>query len=490
VTIQAGAGAAAVSEVVPEFLPAPCVVRNQHRDRDRGLRRVLFAADAVALTVSLFCALALAGDRPHPLLEALWIVPTLPLWAFLFRGYGLYWRPLRSFEPTHLDDISSLLHALIIGTLGLWLFYKVMPVQRLGFSEIIIFGVSSLFLIAVLRVAVRIIHISRLGPERVLAVAPIDDVNVLQRKLRNHPEYEMVLVAAALTGGHGTDPFGLSFVPSLEAIEPILLADEVDHVIVQIDSDFIPQERVAELMRTCLGAGVRFSTFPKVRSLLYPGVEVNHIEGTGFLSYHPPVLSRVSRLLKRGMDVVVAGLLLTVFAIPMAVAAAAIKLDSPGPVFYRQTRVGKNSRRFQLFKFRTMVPGADKRTADLMTLSRDPDWLIIDDDPRITRVGRFLRRTSLDELPQLWNVLKGEMSMVGPRPLSELDDQGVRGWERHRLDLTPGVTGYWQVLGRNSIPFREMVEIDYAYVSSWSLLQDMKLLVKTVPVVLTGRGAQ
>ncbi len=489
-TIEVGAGGTALPGAVPDFAPTSRVVRNQHRDRDRGLRRVLFAADALALTLSLICALVLAGHRAHPLLEALWIVPTLPAWAFLFRAYGLYWRPLRSFEPTHLDDVSSLMHALIIGTLGLWLFYKVMPVPRLGFAEIVIFGVASFLLIAVLRVAVRVIHIRRLGPERVLAVAPIDHVNVLQRKLRNHPEYEMVLVAAALTGAEGADPVGLSFVPSLEAIEPMLLADQVDHVIVQLDSDFISQERVAELMRTCLGAGVRFSTFPKVKSLLYPGVEVNHIEGTGFLSYHPPVLSRVSRLLKRSMDVVVAGLLLAIFAIPMAIAAAAIKLDSPGPVLYRQTRVGKNGRRFELFKFRTMVPGADKRTADLMRRSSDPDWLIIDDDPRITRVGRLLRRTSIDELPQLWNVLRGEMSMVGPRPLSEVDDRGVRGWRRHRLDLTPGITGYWQVLGRNSIPFREMVEIDYAYVSSWSLLQDIKLLVRTVPVVLTGRGAQ
>jgi undecaprenyl-phosphate galactose phosphotransferase len=124
-----------------------------------------------------------------------------------------------------------------------------------------------------------------------------------------------------------------------------------------------------------------------------------------------------------------------------------------------------------------------------MEHSTDPDWLILERDPRVTRVGRFLRLTSLDELPQLWNVLKGEMSMVGPRPLSEIDDEGVRGWERHRLDLVPGVTGHWQVLGRNLIPFREMIEIDYAYVASWSMLHDLKLLARTVPVVLRRRGA-
>jgi lipopolysaccharide/colanic/teichoic acid biosynthesis glycosyltransferase len=156
---------------------------------------------------------------------------------------------------------------------------------------------------------------------------------------------------------------------------------------------------------------------------------------------------------------------------------------------FRQTRVGQDGRRFLLSKFRTMAPDTDGLVVELMEKSVDPDWLIIDDDPRVTRVGRFLRRTSLDELPQLWSVLKGEMSMVGPRPLSERDDEGVRGWERHRLDLVPGLTGHWQVLGRTTIPFREMIEIDYAYVTNWSAWLDLKLLIRTVPAVLRRRGA-
>jgi lipopolysaccharide/colanic/teichoic acid biosynthesis glycosyltransferase len=209
----------------------------------------------------------------------------------------------------------------------------------------------------------------------------------------------------------------------------------------------------------------------------------------GILSYHPPVLSRSSQALKRGLDVALSAASLALFAPVMAAIALAIRLDSKGPVLFRQTRVGQDGRRFLLAKFRTMVPDADGLVAELMEKSVDPDWLIIDDDPRVTRVGRFLRRTSLDELPQLWSVLKGEMSMVGPRPLSERDDQGVRGWGRHRLDLVPGPTGHWQVLGRTTIPFREMIEIDYAYVTNWSLWLDLKLLIRTVPAVLCRRGA-
>jgi lipopolysaccharide/colanic/teichoic acid biosynthesis glycosyltransferase len=132
---------------------------------------------------------------------------------------------------------------------------------------------------------------------------------------------------------------------------------------------------------------------------------------------------------------------------------------------------------------------AEARTEELRSLSDDPDWLKLDRDPRVTRVGRLLRATSLDELPQLWNVLTGRMSLVGPRPLIHAEDERIAGWSRTRLDLAPGVTGLWQVLGRAEIPFRDMVSLDYVYVTNWSLWLDVKLIVRTVPAVLTRRGA-
>ena len=131
----------------------------------------------------------------------------------------------------------------------------------------------------------------------------------------------------------------------------------------------------------------------------------------------------------------------------------------------------------------------EQRKAELLTESRDPGWLKLDHDPRITRVGRFLRLTSLDELPEFWNVLKGDMSLVGPRPLIESEDQRIDGWARSRLDLTPGITGLWQVLGRTNIPFEEMVKLDYLYVTNWSLWTDVRLILKTLPAVVTRRGA-
>jgi exopolysaccharide biosynthesis polyprenyl glycosylphosphotransferase len=442
----------------------------------------------VALCIALALALVIASRRGAVFADGLWILVTLPGWALLFRAYGLYHGPVRRFEPTHLDDLVTLFHALVIGTLGLWLFYKVMPGTRLAFEEVVVFGVASLMLVAGFRVVIRRLNLRIRGPERVFAVAPVEQVRILNRKLSNHPEYEMAL-KGAITGEDGFEELGLPLRADLDQLDSLVLSHQIDHLLVQLDAASIPQERIVELMRACHSAGVRFSVFPSAPSLLPPGVEVNRLEGMGILSYHPPVLSRSSQALKRCLDVALSATSLALFAPVMAVIALAIRLDSKGPVLFRQTRVGQDGRRFLLAKFRTMAPDSDGLVAELMEKSVDPDWLIIDDDPRVTRVGRFLRRSSLDELPQLWSVLKGEMSMVGPRPLSERDDEGVRGWGRHRLDLVPGLTGHWQVLGRTTIPFREMIEIDYAYVTNWSLWLDLKLLIRTVPAVLRRRGA-
>jgi lipopolysaccharide/colanic/teichoic acid biosynthesis glycosyltransferase len=218
-------------------------------------------------------------------------------------------------------------------------------------------------------------------------------------------------------------------------------------------------------------------------------VELDDIEGVTVFGLYPPVLCRSSRAVKRGMDLVGGFALLVVTAPLMLVIALAVKLDSPGPAIFRQDRVGRGGRHFEMAKFRTMVVGAAELAEDLRVDSNDPHWLLLDRDPRITRVGRLLRRASLDELPQLWSVLRGDMSLVGPRPLIEAEDRQITGWDRGRLDLTPGLTGLWQVLGRTSIPFEEMVRLDHVYVTSWSVWGDVQLLLRTVPVLWTRRGA-
>ncbi len=186
---------------------------------------------------------------------------------------------------------------------------------------------------------------------------------------------------------------------------------------------------------------------------------------------------------------VVATLLLVPLAPVMAAIALAIRLDSPGPVLFRQRRSGRRGEAFEVLKFRTMVQDAEGRKADLRALNEAGDGLFkVAKDPRITRVGRLLRRTSLDELPQLINVVRGQMSLVGPRPLVLDEDIQVEGWHRRRLYLKPGMTGPWQILGSGRIPLYEMVKMDYLYIANWSVWNDVKLLMRTVPGVLARRG--
>jgi exopolysaccharide biosynthesis polyprenyl glycosylphosphotransferase len=195
--------------------------------------------------------------------------------------------------------------------------------------------------------------------------------------------------------------------------------------------------------------------------------------------------------LKRAMDITGAGLGLIVLSPVLLLAALAVKLSSPGPVLFRQPRVGRANRQFLMWKLRTMVDGADRMQDELLHLNEMEGGAMFKmaDDPRVTRVGKILRRTSLDELPQLWNVLRGEMSLVGPRPFVVHESEQITGWAGRRLDTTPGITGLWQVLGRNDIPFEEMVKLDYIYVTNWSLWWDIKILCQTLPVVLARRGA-
>jgi lipopolysaccharide/colanic/teichoic acid biosynthesis glycosyltransferase len=199
-------------------------------------------------------------------------------------------------------------------------------------------------------------------------------------------------------------------------------------------------------------------------------------------------LTRSSRGVKRAMDLAGAALMLLLGAPLLALVAAAIRLESGGPIFFRQERVGREGKRFRMWKFRTMVPEAEALKAALLGQNETNGLFKMADDPRVTRVGRFLRKTSLDELPQLLNVLSGEMSLVGPRPLVVDEDELVKGFDRRRLHLTPGMTGPWQVLGGGRIPLGEMVKIDYLYVTGWSLWNDVKILLRTAGYVAARRS--
>jgi exopolysaccharide biosynthesis polyprenyl glycosylphosphotransferase len=311
---------------------------------------------------------------------------------------------------------------------------------------------------------------------------------VLARKLTAHPEYRLKVVGVLAVGHEdATDSPDLPLLGRTDDVEHVAVSYGVSRVV--ITPQGLDDDVLEDLLRRCRATALKVSILPRLSAVLGPAVEIDDVEGVTVLGINPPWLPRSSRALKRVMDVVVASVLLVLSAPVMLVLALAIKLDTPGPVFFVQERVGRRGRHFRLFKFRTMGVDAEQRRAEMLDLSTDPNWLKLDHDPRITRLGQYLRRLSLDEIPQLWNVLRGEMSIVGPRPLILAEDERVQDWARGRLDLMPGITGYWQVLGRTRIPFEEMVKLDYLYVMNWSLWEDVRLILRTLPTVLGGRGA-
>jgi exopolysaccharide biosynthesis polyprenyl glycosylphosphotransferase len=318
---------------------------------------------------------------------------------------------------------------------------------------------------------------------------------LLARKLLQHPEYGINLVGFVDVEPKEcrTDLDHLTLLGPPERLPAIVRSYDVERVVVAFSNE--SHEETLALIRSLNELGVQVDIVPRLFEIVGPGVGLHTIEGVPLIGLPPVRLSRSSRLIKRSVDVCVSSLGLIALAPLFAAIALRIKADSPGPVFFRQKRVGIGDETFEMYKFRTMAADADERKGEVAHLNihaaNGGDGLMfkVPDDPRTTRFGRVLRRYSLDELPQLINVFKGDMSLVGPRPLILDEDKQVADWARKRLFVKPGMTGLWQVLGRSDIPFEEMTRLDYLYVINWSLSGDMSLLLKTIPAVFRARRA-
>jgi exopolysaccharide biosynthesis polyprenyl glycosylphosphotransferase len=316
---------------------------------------------------------------------------------------------------------------------------------------------------------------------------------LVARKLLRHPEFGINLVGF-VDAAPATQSGSLGHVPVLgppERLKELKSELGLERIIVAFTPD--SHDYTLDVIRTARELSIQVDIVPRLFEVLGANSSVHMLEGIPLLGLPPLRLSPSSRALKRALDVVGAAAGLLVLLPVFVVAAVAVKLDSRGPVFFRQLRRGSGGRTFRIFKFRTMSVNAERQKDDLQHLNmhaeHDPRMFKISSDPRVTRVGALLRRTSIDELPQLINVLRGEMSLVGPRPLILQEDKHVESWARKRLELKPGMTGLWQVLGRSDIPFDEMTKLDYLYVTSWSLKEDVRLILLTLPSLFRARQA-
>ncbi len=281
---------------------------------------------------------------------------------------------------------------------------------------------------------------------------------------------------------------GLKSLGALEDLERVLGSQRIDEVIIA-DPDF-PQDKAVELVDQCHRRGIRVRLAPSTMEILIHRAEFVPGQSVPLFELGPPVFEGVDFALKRTFDIVGATIMLLLLSPLLLAISLAVSMSSRGPVLFRSVRRGIAQRPFDCLKFRTMHTNAEERQADLEELNEADGALFkIRDDPRLTRVGRLLRRFSLDELPQLVNVLRGDMSLVGPRPLPERDYEMLEDWHRKRYLVLPGITGLWQVSGRSELDFDDLVHLDFLYLERWSLALDLTILLKTIPAVITRRGA-
>jgi exopolysaccharide biosynthesis polyprenyl glycosylphosphotransferase len=468
----------------PRLVPAPRVVHGAERSlpvlsrRETLHRRLLAAADITAATVSLYVVLALLGsDQP-----GFGALAALPLVVVLFKVAGLYDRDQMRVVHSTLDEAPTLVQLTGLYVLGVTILQPFLLHGGLSGAQIGALWVVSFFAIVGGRMIARWVAGRATPVERCLVIGERSRASRIRAKLASSRARAVVVATFPIGGARDDidplDPHSVRRIVSDLQLDRIIIAPTTT------DSG-----GVIELIRIAKSAGVQVSVMPRMLEVVGSAVEFEDIDGLTMMGVRPFGLPRSSQLLKRGFDLVATSIGLLAVSPLIAGLALAIRLDSKGPIFFRQVRVGRDGRQFRIFKFRSMVVGAEDQKDALRALNEvgegEAGMFKVTDDPRVTRVGRFLRRTSLDELPQLFNVMRGEMSLVGPRPLVTDEDAQVIGLDRSRLHLTPGMTGPWQVLGAR-VPMQEMVGIDYQYVASWSLWVDLKLLVRTARHVLRG----
>jgi exopolysaccharide biosynthesis polyprenyl glycosylphosphotransferase len=477
------------------------------KQQSRKVAAFLYAADLTSALAALAVAYWVRGALlprvlpkvfPTGLFEFSFYLtlggPIVVIWTALLFASGAY----RSKRTAGLkDEIALITRVAVTGSVLLtlvvfgarWDFIS-RPFLLMFLAVNVVFTVSVRLLV---RLLARRVRAAGLNYRTVVLVGDTQRARSMARLIHEHAWWGFRILGVVRE--HPADPPGvasadLPVLGTLEEFPSILAANPVDEVILTVDKGEL--EKLEDVFLLCEKMGVRtrlvLDFFPHV----FAHVSLEEFQGTPLLTFSTVPGDDLALLVKRGLDISLAILLGAIYSVPVAVSAALIRLSSKGPAFFQQTRCGLNGRPFTLFKLRTMVDGADEKLSEVAHLNdHDGPVFKAKEDPRVTPLGRFIRRFSLDEAPQFWNVLKGEMSLVGPRPPTPEELLQYQEWQRRRLSMKPGVTGLWQVSGRNDIrDFDEWMELDLAYIDNWSLGLDLKILARTIPAVLVGRGAR
>jgi exopolysaccharide biosynthesis polyprenyl glycosylphosphotransferase len=452
--------------------------------RDALLRRMLLVADLIAVLSAFMLTVGLSS-RPLQLTWA--VLAGLPIVLVGAKLSGLYDRDEALLHKTTLDEAPRLFHVATLSAMVAWLSGGLLVSGSLTRHEALFLWIALTLMLMLARAGARALALRIAPVERCLFIGDEPSARTIRAKLAGHHGVKAELVAHVDLEKVGSWSTANCSQDRLAEIRELATSLDVHRAILAPRS--ADAGEMLDLVRTLKAVGVRVSVLPRLLEVVGSSVEFDDLHGVTVMGVRRFDLTRSSAALKRSFDLLGVSIGLLAVLPLMTAIAIAIKLDSRGPIFFKQLRVGRRGQRFYMLKFRTMVPDAEALKDSLRDRNEAQEGLFkIVDDPRITRVGKFLRKSALDELPQLLNILRGEMSLVGPRPLVIEEDERIEGWHRQRLELLPGMTGHWQILGPARVPLREMVAIDYLYVANWSLWTDVKVLLRTVPHVVARRG--
>ncbi len=459
--------------------------------RRRGglLRRLLASGDWIVLIAAL--CLATATTSTTDVATLFWATLFSPIWILMLKLHGLYDNDHRRIRHSTFDELPSLISASALGTLALDGLLALSPAGPLSAGSAILVGTGALIGTFALRAVLRFFWHLLTEVATGIVIGPRATAEAVARRVATHPEARLQLIgylASASAEERGARPGELPRLGSIADISRVAAEHSIERVVFAAQEMSEPDAE--RLIEQCKAAGLGLTFLPQHYGLLGPGIELNRLAELPVLDFRfsdPPWSTLV---LKRILDLVVSALLLALLSPLLLVLSLLILVESGRPVFFRQNRVGKDGKLFTMVKYRTMVTDAEERLSELVDLEKlDEPAFKIPGDPRVTRAGRLLRRYSLDELPQFFNVLKGDMSLVGPRPEEEAVVALYDERQRVRLAVKPGITGPMQVYGRGDLTFEERLAMERDYLDNISVAGDLSILLRTPTAIFRGDGA-